>query len=324
MQDGEQCFLLLDVHGVEILYDYAGNSKTVGRDATDSAGKEREEVVYKRMKWTNQMVRTLIIAVCYIEACVLSSIESVRTGKWRVISKVFAERGYRASPQQCEGKFNDLNRRYKRLNEILGRVNACLVVEDLEYMELMDLTDEAKEEARKILGCKQLFYQEMCSYHNQNWSCLPHDPTVRKSVLLAIKGKDKCDAETLARGMPMKRMKCREHSVLNLDRASGYSRYSMTSYPNLQSTDLSNMSNSDPGSGLEEKQTMSRIFQLTETKLQIQEEILELEKQLLQRQKYHHEQERMLARMRSENEAMRLANKRLALKLRHREMGNLH
>nr|GMD04830.1 uncharacterized protein LOC104212013 isoform X3 [Ipomoea batatas]GMD08852.1 uncharacterized protein LOC104212013 isoform X3 [Ipomoea batatas]GMD10064.1 uncharacterized protein LOC104212013 isoform X3 [Ipomoea batatas] len=284
-----------------------GNGKTVGGDVTDGAGEERAEAVYQRMKWTNEMVKILIIAVCYIEACVLSSIDPARAGRWRVISGIFAERGYRASAQQCEDKFNVLNRRYRRLNEILGG-NTSRVVENPEFMELMDLTDEAKEEARRILGSKQLFYQEMWSYHNQNWSFLPHDPTVKKSVMLAIKGKDKCDAETPPPGMPTKRMRCQEHGVVDLDRTPDYH--------NPQSTDVNNMPNTELGSGLQENQIMSRIFELTETKLQIQEQILELKNQLFHKQKFHHEQEKMLAILRSENEALRLANEHLSLKLR--------
>ncbi|KAF9605056.1 hypothetical protein IFM89_013726 [Coptis chinensis] len=44
-----------------------------------------------------------------------------KKGKWKSVSKVMAERGYYVSPQQCEDKFNDLNKRYKRLTDILGR-----------------------------------------------------------------------------------------------------------------------------------------------------------------------------------------------------------
>ncbi|MFS7912746.1 hypothetical protein Hanom_Chr02g00133491 [Helianthus anomalus] len=46
------------------------------------------------------------------------------------VLKVMAERGHFLSPQQCEDKFNDLNKWYRRLNEILGRGTSCEVVEN--------------------------------------------------------------------------------------------------------------------------------------------------------------------------------------------------
>ncbi|KAL6338042.1 hypothetical protein AAG906_010608 [Vitis piasezkii] len=44
-----------------------------------------------------------------------------KKGKWKTVSKIMISKGCFVSPQQCEDKFNDLNKRYKRLNEILGR-----------------------------------------------------------------------------------------------------------------------------------------------------------------------------------------------------------
>ncbi|KAJ0987017.1 hypothetical protein J5N97_005373 [Dioscorea zingiberensis] len=71
------------------------------------------------------------------------------------------------SPQQCEDKFNDLNKRYKRLNEILGRGTTCRVVENPTLLESMThVSAKAKEDVKKILSCKHLFYREMCAYHN--------------------------------------------------------------------------------------------------------------------------------------------------------------
>ena len=54
----------------------------------------------------------------------------LKKGKWRSISRAMNERGCAVSPQQCEDKFNDLNKRYKRLNDSLGKGIACCVVED--------------------------------------------------------------------------------------------------------------------------------------------------------------------------------------------------
>ncbi|PHT71670.1 hypothetical protein T459_22455 [Capsicum annuum] len=77
------------------------------------------------------------------------------------------ERGFYVSPQQCEDKFNDLNKRYKRVNDILGKGTACKVVENQCLLETMDhLSPKMKEEVKKLLNSKHLFFREMCAYHN--------------------------------------------------------------------------------------------------------------------------------------------------------------
>ncbi|KAL0344735.1 UNVERIFIED_CONTAM: hypothetical protein Sradi_4304800 [Sesamum radiatum] len=77
------------------------------------------------------------------------------------------EKGFNVSPQQCEDKFNDLNKRYKRVNDILGKGTACGVVENPSLLDTMDhLSPKMKEEVRKLLNSKHLFFREMCAYHN--------------------------------------------------------------------------------------------------------------------------------------------------------------
>ncbi|URE29514.1 hypothetical protein MUK42_36376 [Musa troglodytarum] len=76
-----------------------------------------------------------------------------------------AERGCYVSPQQCEDKFNDLNKRYKRLTDILGRGTSCKVVENPALLDRLNLSEKMKDDVRKILSSKHLFYEEMCSYH---------------------------------------------------------------------------------------------------------------------------------------------------------------
>jgi hypothetical protein len=91
----------------------------------------------------------------------------LKKGKWRSVSRAMNERGCSVSPQQCEDKFNDLNKRYKRLNDILGKGIACCVVEDPSLLDSMDnLSAKAKNDVRRILSSKQLFYREICAYHN--------------------------------------------------------------------------------------------------------------------------------------------------------------
>ncbi|GAB2231225.1 hypothetical protein Drorol1_Dr00027514 [Drosera rotundifolia] len=76
-----------------------------------------------------------------------------KKSKWKSVSKVMAERGFCVSPQQCEDKFNDLNKRYKKLYEILGRGTSCHVVENPVVLDMMVyLLEKMKEEVRKRVG----------------------------------------------------------------------------------------------------------------------------------------------------------------------------
>ncbi|KAL2497112.1 sequence-specific DNA binding transcription factor [Abeliophyllum distichum] len=159
---------------------------------------------WQRVKWMDTMVRLLITAVSYIgeEAAAEYGCSGGRRkyanlhkkGKWKSVSKVIAERGHFVSPQQCEDKFNDLNKRYKRLNEILGRGTSCEVVENPTLLDMMDhISEKAKEEVRKILSSKHLHYEEMCSYHNGNRLHLPPDPDLQRSLRLALRSGDDHD-----------------------------------------------------------------------------------------------------------------------------------
>ncbi|KAL8110400.1 uncharacterized protein LOC141671519 [Apium graveolens] len=155
---------------------------------------------WHRVKWTDTMVRLMITAVSYIGEDLAAEYGGgtrrkyaslQKKGKWKSISKVMAERGHFVSPQQCEDKFNDLNKRFKRLNEILGRGTACEVVENNSLLEVMDhIPEKLKEEVRKILSSKHLHYEEMCSYHNKNRLHLPPDPELQYSLRLALRSKD--------------------------------------------------------------------------------------------------------------------------------------
>lgn len=147
-------------------------------------GKLRKGSPWQRMKWTDNMVRLLIMVVFYIGDEVASDQPPgsdtaakkkggggggvlQKKGKWKSVSRAMMERGFYVSPQQCEDKFNDLNKRYKRVNDILGKGTACKVVEDQSLLESMDhLPAKMKEEAKKLLNSKHLFFREMCAYHN--------------------------------------------------------------------------------------------------------------------------------------------------------------
>lgn len=140
---------------------------------------------WQRMKWTDNMVRLLIMMVYYVgdDAGGAADADSSgkkkggagggsggmlqKKGKWKSVSRAMMEKGFYVSPQQCEDKFNDLNKRYKRVNDILGKGTACRVVENQALLDTMDhISSKMKEEVRKLLNSKHLFFREMCAYHS--------------------------------------------------------------------------------------------------------------------------------------------------------------
>lgn len=171
-------------------YPFAAKSKNqsltlsdddeTGLNAETSADDgKRKMSPWQRMKWTDNMIRLLIMAVYYVGDEVVSEGNDPagkkkggggalqKKGKWKSVSQVMMERGFYVSPQQCEDKFNDLNKRYKRVNDILGKGTACRVVENQSLLDTMDhLSPKMKEEVRKLLNSKHLFFREMCAYHN--------------------------------------------------------------------------------------------------------------------------------------------------------------
>ncbi|KAK7380480.1 hypothetical protein VNO78_32991 [Psophocarpus tetragonolobus] len=179
-----------------------------GIDGHHEAGKGKKGLPWQRVKWTDKMVKLLITAVSYIGEDVASDSGGARRkftvlqkkGKWKSVSKVMAERGYHVSPQQCEDKFNDLNKRYKKLNDMIGRGTSCQVVENPSLLDVIDyLSEKEKDEVRKILSSKHLFYEEMCSYHNGNRLHLPHDLALQRSLQLALRTRDDHDNDDIRR-----------------------------------------------------------------------------------------------------------------------------
>ncbi|KAI4364222.1 hypothetical protein MLD38_020344 [Melastoma candidum] len=149
-----------------------------GDDCVDGDGKSKASL-WHRMKWTDTMVRVLIMAVFYFgdDGGAWSECSNdpkkksaggllQKKGKWKSVSQAMMEKGFYVSPQQCEDKFNDLNKRYKRVNDILGKGTACRVVENQSLLDTMDLTPKMKDEVKKLLNSKHLFFREMCTYHS--------------------------------------------------------------------------------------------------------------------------------------------------------------
>ncbi|XP_038719201.1 nonsense-mediated mRNA decay protein 2-like [Tripterygium wilfordii] len=147
----------------------------IADDATGDG--KRKTSLWQRMKWTDNIVRILLLAVYSIVDEVGSEGNDPtskkkagallqKRGKWKSVSRAMMEKGFYVSPQQCEDKFNDLNKRYKRINDILGKEAACGVVENQSLLDSMDLSPKMKKEVRKLLNSKHLFFKEMCAYHD--------------------------------------------------------------------------------------------------------------------------------------------------------------
>lgn len=323
---------------------------------------------WQRVKWTDKMVRLLITAVSYIgedaaSECGVGGRRKYailqKKGKWKSVSKVMAERGHYVSPQQCEDKFNDLNKRYKRLNDVLGRGTSCQVVENPTLLDMMDhLTEKTKEDVRKILSSKHLFYEEMCSYHNGNRLHLPPDPALQRSLQLALRSRDEHDNSDMRRhphddldeddhdaevddhdefeeshalhgdnrgvyGMPVKRMKQGQNQEdFSFGNPSNSQDCNRSPHPQSAHVDMNQVYPVGSAEDLLQKQWMrSRSLQLEEQKLQIQEQMLELEKQRFKWQRFCRKKDRDLDKLRMENERMKLENERMALELKQKEMG---
>ncbi|KAI5084855.1 hypothetical protein GOP47_0001024 [Adiantum capillus-veneris] len=163
------------------------------------AGKSKKGSPWQRMKWTDAMVKLLIHVVILVGEDVTNEMVDCnkkksgilqKKGKWKSVSRVMNEKGCYVSPQQCEDKFNDLNKRYKRLNDILGKGIACCVVEEPSLLDTMDnIPPKSKDDVRKILSSKQLFYKEICAYHSGCKSLLPSvDFELQRSVHIGNMG----------------------------------------------------------------------------------------------------------------------------------------
>lgn len=266
-----------------------------------------KENSFQRVKWTDDMVKLLITALSYI-AEYDASVSHFKfkngrffvpkLGKWKIISNVMFQKGYHVSPHQCEDKFNDLIKKYRRVNDLLGRGTACKVVENPKLIGSLNLSRDVVVEVMKILSCKQLFYREMCSYNNRNRLFIPHDESVWNLLKLALKGNGNCSQEVIHE-ISAKRMKeGEEHGFAG-----------STSYLDCSCRSEYRFSECEK---LPNEWTKSQSLHLEEQKLQIREQRLELEKLRIENQ----QEDLELEKMRLENKVMKLKNQRLAFKIR--------
>lgn len=332
-----------------------------GLDGHNDPNRGKKMSPWQRVKWTDTMVRLLITAVSYIgEDAALEYGGGARRkysnlqkkGKWKSVSKVMAERGHFVSPQQCEDKFNDLNKRYKRLNEILGRGTSCEVVENPTLLDVMDhVSEKAKEEVRKILSSKHLYYEEMCSYHNGNRLHLPPDPDLQYSLRLALRTRDDQESNDIRRNPHddhdeddqdaevEDRDEFEEnHHPLSVDRRGVYGMpegsakrikqcqgHEGTGFGNsLKSLDCNKTFTTQPKQGdinqsLPENMKANILQEqwMKHRSLQLEEQKLQLQAQMLELEKERFKWQRFCKKRDRELEMMRMENERMKLENEH-------
>ncbi|KAJ8539845.1 hypothetical protein K7X08_014097 [Anisodus acutangulus] len=290
---------------------------------------------WQRMKWTSNVVKLLIqVVACVGDDGSLEGPEEglkrksgciQKKGKWKTVSRVMMSKGCHVSPQQCEDKFNDLNKRYKKLNDILGRGTSCAVVENPALMDSMpQLSAKAKDTVKKILNSKHLFYREMCAYHNGQKipDCNDIEFPVHSSPVAAAQcakdqhgsqgdeaeENDENDSDDEEYNHDDERMRrVEEHGT----QTSGHD--------NLLA-EINEFFQDPTKSKWEQKMWIKkRMLQLEEEKIGIQAEAFELEKRQFKWKRFCSKKDRELEIERLENEKLMLENEHMALQLKHKE-----
>jgi hypothetical protein len=310
---------------------------------------------WHRVKWTSDMVKLLVSAVAYIDDDIDADHGTgsgrkkhamlKRKGKWRLVSSAMTDRGFPVSPQQCEDKFNDLNKRYKRVTEILGRGTACQIVEKPALLDQVSLSAKLKEEAKKHLNSKHLHYEEMCSYHNHNRHCLLDDPALQRSLRVALRSPDeqakKCsfgyddeddqmflsddddDDDGFNDDLEASAEDHRHHKVhgnkkLKHDHEGGHCGSHLSE---VAAIDMNKMFAEGAGGSAAEKNLSGMdSTQIERERLKIKEGMLKLEQSRLKWLRSSKEKDRELEKMKLENERMQLQNERLELELKLKEI----
>ncbi|CAN8259881.1 unnamed protein product [Cochlearia groenlandica] len=304
-----------------------------GCNPEDSGGIDgkRKLSQWHRMKWTDTMVRLLIMAVFYIgdEAGLTDQIETKRKtniisgggggmlqkkGKWKSISKAMVEKGFSVSPQQCEDKFNDLNKRYKRVNDLLGKGVACRVVENQSLLETMDhLTPKLRDEVKRLLNSKHLFFREMCAYHN---SCghlsdnHHHDGQKSNPISIHAAAESEEDSESEMEDSESEETRKKKRKVEGESEVVKRIR-----------EEVARVMEDTGKSAWEKKEWIKRkSLETEEKKVGYEWEALEMEKQRVKWLRYRSKKERDMEIAKLENQRRMLETERIVLCLRRREI----
>lgn len=299
---------------------------------------------WQRMKWTDDIVRLLIAVVACVgddgEAGMGSKRKSgilQKKGKWKTVSKIMISKGRHVSPQQCEDKFNDLNKRYKRLNDILGRGTSCRVVENPALMDSMpQLSNKSKDDVRKILSSKHLFYKEMCAYHNGQTIPGCQDLDFQGKILPVAdcsKGNNESEEADESESEDDESDNEDDHypveNGLWVAESRGRNKVSADDGPLWSNSVAQNEFEgqidvflSDPTKSQWEHRDWikKQMLQLQEQCVSFQAQGVELEKQRFKWLRYCSKKSRDLERARLENERMKLDNERRVLQLKQKEM----
>lgn len=333
------------------------------KESTDEhyCDKGKRTSPWQRIKWTNDMIRLLINIVNYVGEDGLCDNLDInkrsilqKKGKWRSISNVMNEKGWYVSPQQCEDKFNDLNKRYKRLTDILGRDTALQVVDNISLLDSMtNLSAKRKDDVKKILSSKHSFYKEMHSYHSGVKS-----PTFIDFCTHRSKASEDCDAgagnprsalsENAGRVKNELRMDAESSSLENahaestidgidadrlpslrcqMDRSSRHpdNKHGGAFYHNdakeaTVSSDLP-CGIQDEGCSTQELTVLRRrLMHLEELKVSLQVQALELELQRQKWLKFNCKENDELERLKEDNKRMKMENNQLSFQLKQREL----
>ncbi|KAJ0511652.1 putative transcription factor Trihelix family [Helianthus annuus] len=333
-------------------------------DDSGGDGKLRKGSPWQRMKWTDNMVRLLIMVVFYVGDEAGSEQPPAadtaarkkggggggggvmqKKGKWKSVSLAMMERGFYVSPQQCEDKFNDLNKRYKRVNDILGKGTACKVVENQSLLESMDhIPVKLKEEVKKLLNSKHLFFREMCAYHNScgggsggggggGGGSVGHHPSPPEVETVerqhshhrpnCVHSNDDEDEEEDDEGDDENeedgdREEEEDDGLSTRKRARAMENGDVI---RQFSGELSSVVQDLTKSVWEKRQWMKvRMMQLEEQRVGVQGESYELEKRRSKWLKFSYSKEREMEIEKLKNERMKLENERMVLLLRQKEM----
>lgn len=284
-------------------------------DARADSGKPKKGSPWHRMKWTDEMVTLLIAIVSYVgddgapEAADASRRRSgaalQKKGKWKAVSRLMLEKDCYVSPQQCEDKFNDLNKRYKRLNEILGRGTTCQVVENPALLDSMPhISSKAKEDVRKILSSKHLFYREMCAYHNGPRMSGTHDLELHAPAAPSAGSEEDDDDEDDDNGN-------------GEEGSDGFGKRACESL----GAEIDGVLQDKMKSRVEQLEWFrERALQLQEERVEIEAEALELEKRRFKWQRFRGKKDREMERLRLGNERLMLENERMVMQVRKKEL----
>ncbi|MQM22042.1 hypothetical protein Taro_055090 [Colocasia esculenta] len=304
------------------------NDENGAEEHLDGGNKSKKGSPWQRMKWTDEMVRLLIpVVACVEDESVPEGVDGLgkrkhgaaaagvlqKKGKWKTVSKLMLDKGCYVSPQQCEDKFNDLNKRYKRLNEILGRGTTCQVVENPALLDSMHhVSAKSKEDVRKILSSKHLFYREMCAYHNGQRIPYSHELSLQSCGVPPVGSSRDAEEEEEDDGED-------EDEEEDGDVEERNDEFGGRGCDSFQ-VEMDGVLLDTTKSLWEQRDWFrKRTLQLQEERTAIQMKAFELEKRRFKWQRFCGKKDRELERMRLENERMRLENERMALQVRQRE-----